>query len=174
MARRASSDPPELDVGAKGPLHELTDEFRDLLLAEASRRAAGGMITAAHIRQAFEHLLDPNLRKDVQAIISRAFRENRAIEWLAYAMSLGLFVLGAGLLAAGVLCGGDVGSRIPMLVGGSVAEVLLLPALRFAINARRHNIAIRMLGLLLDRVGDWKPLKALLEKLLLDLLGGKG
>ena len=174
MARKASGDPQPLEMGVKGALEEASDEFEELLLAEAARRAAGGPITEAHVRQAFEHLLDPNLRKDVQAIISRALRENRAFEWLTYVMSLGLFALGAVLLGAGVLAGGDLGSRVPMLVGDSVPAVLLLPALRFAINSRRHNISIRIVGLLLDRAGDPKALKPLLKDLLLDLLKDKG
>ena len=34
------------------------------------------------------------------------------------------------------------------ICGGSVVEVLILMPFRFAINSRRHNIALRMLGLI--------------------------
>jgi hypothetical protein len=106
-------------------------------------------------------------------IISTALRENRLIEWIAYAMTLGLFLLGVVLLASGLLSSGDLISRVPILLGGSAAEVLLLPALRFAIKARRHNLFIRMIGILLDRLENPKALVPVLEQLLAELLGEK-
>jgi len=50
------------------------------------------------------------------------------------------------------------------MISGSVLETLLLMPLRLAINCRRQNIAIRMIGMLIDKVHDPKKLSSLLSQ----------
>jgi hypothetical protein len=59
------------------------------------------------------------------------------------------------------------------IVGGSVFELLILVPFRFAINSRKHNIAIRMLGILLDKVDDPQKLTAVLKETWLVVVVGK-
>lgn len=166
MARKKTPNLSPLSPFARGALENLLEAFRQLLLVEASRLAAGqAEIQEAHIRGAYRNLIDPESRADVQSIISRAIRENKAIEWLAYVMIAGLFSLGGGFIGIGLFGSAESAARLPQLVGGSVVAVLLLPALRFAINARRHNIAIRLFGVVIERVRTPKALAALLEQL---------
>lgn len=165
MANKDSSKLPQLDPDADEPLFAAREVFHDLLLKEAARLSRGQPILAVHIKQACRNLLDVELRGDVQAIISRALRENKSIEWIAYFMVIALFGLGAVLIAFGLLSTGDIPSRIPTLIGGAISHVLLLPALRFAINARRHNLAIRLFGAALERAETPKTLTLVLEQI---------
>ena len=70
-------------------------------------------------------------------------------------MAVVLFLFGLVLLSVGV-APGDAATRIGALFGGSIVEILILIPFRFVINSRRHNIALRMLGLILNRVDDPK------------------
>ena len=98
-------------------------------------------------------------------------KENRIIEWVSYVMAVILFVFGLVLLSIGAL-GGDVATRVGCLLGGSIVELLILVPFRFAINSRRHNIALRMLGLIINRVDDPKKLAPLLKDTFLAVVVG--
>lgn len=93
-------------------------------------------------------------RSDAQRLVNTAFKENRFVEWTGYAMAVVLFLFGLALLLFGILGASNVGSRVASLVGGSVAELVLIIPLRFSINARRHNFGLRILAHLLDRIDD--------------------
>jgi hypothetical protein len=87
-------------------------------------------------------------------------------------MAVILFVFGLILLSVG-LVNGDLATRVGCLVGGSVVELLILIPFRFAVNSRRHNIAMRMLGLIINRVDDPKKLAPLLKDTFLAVVLGK-
>jgi len=87
-------------------------------------------------------------------------------------MAAAMFVFGLALLCIGIFADDSATYRVASIVGGSVVELLLLLPLRFAINSRRHNIAIRMLGILLDRVDDPKKLSTLLKDTFLAVVFG--
>jgi hypothetical protein len=87
-------------------------------------------------------------------------------------MAIVLFVFGLVLLGVGV-ANGDVATRMGAFLGGSVVELLILIPFRFAINSRRHNIALRMLGLILNRVHDPKNVAPLLKDTFLAVVLGK-
>ena len=53
---------------------------------------------------------------------------------------------------------------------GSIVELLILIPFRFAINSRRHNISLRMLGLIINRVDDPKKLAPLLKDTFLSVV----
>jgi len=110
---------------------------------------------------------------DAQAIISQTLRENRAFEWVSYAMALSLFVLGIILVGVGVFAGKGATYSVTSIVGGAVFELLILVPFRFAVNSRKHNIAIRMLGILLDKVDDPRKLTAVLQDTFLAVVVGK-
>ena len=109
---------------------------------------------------------------DSQAIISQALRENRLIEWVSYFMSIVLFAFGLMLLYQGAFSS-DTGTRVGCLLSGSIVELLILVPFRFAINSRRHNIALRMLGLIINRVDDPKKLAPLLKDTFLSVVMGQ-
>ena len=171
------SETPErlLESPAKEALDELVDEFREFLLKRAGLRAAGGPISENDVHAAFKQLglfsKDSLQFSDAQAVISQALKENRIVEWVSYVMAVILFVFGLVLLSMGAL-GGDVATRVGCLLGGSIVELLILVPFRFAINSRRHNIALRMLGLIINRVDDPKKLASLLKDTFLTVVVG--
>ncbi len=148
-------------------LPDLVAHLRDDLLREAARLSAGNPVTADELHCAYSQFSFSRPRDnpvaDAQLIVSRALRENRAVEWGSYGMALVLFIFGLVLLSLGVVHS-DIGIRTGALLSGSVAEVLILLPFRFAINSRRHNIALRMLGYVLSfSQHDGKVAAALLK-----------
>jgi hypothetical protein len=87
-------------------------------------------------------------------------------------MAIILFVFGLVLLSVGVALG-DTATRIGAFAAGSIVELLILIPFRFAINSRRHNIALRMLGLIINRVDDPKKLAPLLKDTFLAVVLGR-
>ena len=172
MENQENSGEYQLEPEAHAAVNEKVEQFRELLIKETGRLAAGDLLQPRHLHDAYRNLLRPN-SGDAQAIISRTLNENRIIEWVAYVMATVLFVFGLVLLSMGVFGGGDAAYRVVSIVGGSVVELLLLLPLRFAVNSRRHNIAIRMLGILLDRVDDPKKLSTLLRDTFLTVVLGE-
>ena len=73
-----------------------------------------------------------------------------------------LFVFGLTLLSLGIF-DNDVATRTAALIGGSIAELLIVLPFRVVINSRRQNIALRMLGIIINRVDDPKKLAPLLK-----------
>lgn len=158
-----SQETPEklLDRSATEAFQRLSEDLRETLLAEASRSAKAGPITGDDLYLAYQRLQYPNRDiarfADAQSVISQALQENRTFEWIAYAMAAILFAFELVLLGCGV-SHDDIATRVASLVSGSLVELLILVPFRFAINCRRHNIALRMLGLIINRVDDPKKL----------------
>ena len=148
-----------LDRSAKAALKKIVAELRTLLLVEAGRTSSRDQITDDDLHEAYKRLGWPSTDSlafaDAQAVISQALRENRAFEWISYGMATVLFLFGLVLLGAGATAA-DVATRVGALCSGSVVELLILIPFRFVVNSRRQNIALRMLGLILNRVDDPK------------------
>lgn len=165
-----------LDPSATKALQELASELREALLSEAAKFSREGRITDEDLALAYKRLSFPSRDAmafdNAQAVISQALRENRVIEWVSYAMAVVLFVFGLGLMSFGV-ANGDIATRIGCIISGSIIELLILIPFRFAINSRRHNIAMRMLGLIINRVDDPKKLAPLLRDTFMSVVLGK-
>ncbi|HEV3260875.1 MAG TPA: hypothetical protein VG013_28745 [Gemmataceae bacterium] len=170
MAGHAKEDLTPLEPEADDALNNAVNQFRDRLIHEArkTRRAqGGGEVSSGDVEAARQRLLvPPEPARGALKNIRAAFAQNKFIESVSYGMAITLFGLGAVLLAYGVFGPADATGRIAGLVGGSLAQVLLILPLRFATNARRHNFAITILGYLLDRVHDPKLLADLVRQLL--------
>lgn len=154
-----------LDPSATKAIQELLAGVRTNLLLEAARLSDDQAITSEHLWEAYQRLCLPDKGRlqwvDAQAIISTALSENRKFEWLACGMAILLFVFGLTLLSVGIL-DSDVATRAAALIGGSIAELLILLPFRVVINSRQ-NIALRMLGIVINRVDDPKKLAPLLK-----------
>lgn len=165
-----------LDPSATRALQTLLADLRDALLVEANRASSDEHITHEDLFQAYKRLSFPSKDSlafaDAQSVISQALRENRTFEWVSYGMAIVLFMAGLGLLGAGVVSA-DAATRIGALCGGTLVEILILIPFRFATNSRRHNIALRMLGLILSRVNDPKKVAPLLKDTFLAVVLGK-
>jgi hypothetical protein len=164
-----------LDPSANEAFQGLVADLRETLLSEAQRTSVGGRITDDDLLLAYKRLSYPTKESlqfsDAQSVISQALKENRIIEWVSYVMAVILFVFGLILLSVGAVSS-DVATRAGCLFGGSVVELLILVPFRFAINSRRHNIALRMLGLIINRVDDPKRLAPLLKDTFLSVVLG--
>jgi len=164
-----------LDPSANQAFQELVADLREALLSEAQRTSVGGRITDEDLLSAYKRLSYPTKDSlqfaDAQTVISQALKENRIIEWVSYVMAVILFIFGLILLSAGAF-NSDVTTRVGCLLGGSIVELLILVPFRFAINSRRHNIALRMLGLIINRVDDPKKLAPLLKDTFLSVVLG--
>jgi hypothetical protein len=176
MSQPSDSEERLLEPRVTKALQSLMGEFRELVLAEAAKVSPDGRIDEGHLVQAYTRLGFPDREAvqfaDAQSVISRALRENRILEWVSYAMAITLFLFGLFLLTAGVFAG-DVSQRVGCLSAGSIVQVLILIPFRFAINARRHNIALRMLGMIINRVDDPKKLAPLLKDTFLCVVLGR-
>jgi hypothetical protein len=170
----AHSPPPQPhDQTADARLTQLTDAFRSQLAYTAEslslgRKVRKGEITVVDVEEAYTKLTSPTKasRAEAQKIITSAFKENRLIQFVGYGMAVALFTFGLVLLGYAIFGPADVVGRVAGLVGGSFAQILLLIPLRFAINARRSNLAIRILGHLLDRVDDPQLLAEMIRRLI--------
>jgi mRNA-degrading endonuclease HigB of HigAB toxin-antitoxin module len=153
-------------------VEEKQRQFNTMLESEIENIARGNVVTPADVERAFR-LVTNQAKKDAQADISVALRENRLIEWTGYAMAVILFLLGIFLLIAGIYQDNDAGVKIATIVGGTFVDLFFIIPLRLAINSRRENIQVRLLGVLLDRVNDPKVLAQLLRQLFKELSQSK-
>lgn len=165
-----------LDSSARKTFQELAFDLRETLLYEAAKSSRNGTVTEEDLVEAYKRLNFPSkdaaIFDDAQAVISQALRENRVIEWVSYVMAIILFIFGLGLMSFGV-ANGDAATRIGCMISGSIVELLILIPFRFAINSRRHNMAMRMLGLIINRVDDPKKLAPLLKDTFMSVVLGK-
>jgi len=165
-----------LDPSVNEAFQGLVADLREALLSEAQRTSVGGRITDDDLLLAYTRLSYPTKNSlqfaDAQAVISQALKENRTIECVSYVMAVILFGFGLVLLSVGAI-NSDVATRVGCPLGGSIVELLILVPIRFAIKSRRHNIALRMLGLIINRVDDPKKLAALLKGTFLSVVLGK-
>lgn len=164
------------DPGLQRTLDELTDDIRQSLLDEAGRLSPDGKVSEDDLYKAYKRLQFPAAGAsefaDAQTVISQALKENRTFEWVSYEMAVILFVFGLALLSIGA-GSDDLATRIGCLSSGSIVEMLILLPFRFAINSRRQNIALRMVGMIIDRVDDPKKLAPLLKDTFLAVVLGK-
>ena len=165
-----------LDPAASRSLMQLREDLYKALRAEAQRLSGPHPITDDDVYRAYQQLSFPDRNSlafaDAQAVVSQALRENQAFEWVSYGMAVVLFLFGLVLLGAGVLLG-DVATRVGALFGGSITELLILIPFRIVVNSRRQNIALRMLGIILNRVHDPKKVAPLLKDTFLAVVLGK-
>ncbi len=175
MSEEAKTRETQLDPSAEETFEDLVANLREALFSEAQRTAVGGRISDDDLVTAYKRLSYPSKDSlqfgDAQSVISQALKENRVVEWVSYVMALILFVFGLILLTLGAVSG-DVATRVGYLFSGSIVELLILVPFRFAINSRRHNIALRMLGLIINRVDDPKKLSPLLKETFLAVVVG--
>ena len=177
MSEKSKKPRPPLEPSISDAFQELADNFREALLTEAERgKSSGDQITVDDLYTAYKRLSFPSIDSlqfaNAQAVISQALKENRVIEWVSYIMAMILFFFGLGLLTLGAM-DNDTTTRIGYLLSGSIVELLILLPFRFAINSRRHNIALRMLGMIIDRVDDPKKFAQLLKDTYISVvLGG--
>jgi hypothetical protein len=169
--RNDGGDDPPREGEAAAAIKYFTDKLGVLLTDEAHRLAAGKEVTETDVERAYEGLIDPSRRHDIQNTISTALRENKFYEVTTYVMIFGLFALGSFLLVTGLTQTQDLTTRVTGIVGGSVAQLLVLPAVRWAIAVRRHNLSIRMLGALVER--NDPALVPTLKELLKSVLSGR-
>jgi hypothetical protein len=175
MSQQSRNPERQLDSAAQESFQECVASLRNALLSEAERISVGGRITDDDLMQAHKRLSFPSKDSlqftDAQAVISQALKENRVFECVSYVMALVLFVFGLVLLSVGAM-NADVATRVGFLFSGSIIELLILVPFRFAINSRRHNIALRMLGLIINRVNDPEQLAPLLKDTFLSVVLG--
>ncbi|MBI3824337.1 MAG: hypothetical protein HY289_16855 [Planctomycetes bacterium] len=106
---------------------------------------------------------------EVQAVISVALSENRAVEWVGYAMAVILFGVGIFLLCAGIFINNEPGVKISSIAGGISANLFFMIPLRMAVRSRRDNIRTRLFGTVLARVSDPNAIKKLLHEMFKDM-----
>lgn len=164
-----------LHPSAREALQGCLSDLRDCILIEANKHSDGSSIDEDDVYRAYKRLQYPTKDSlqfaDSQAVISLALRENRFFEFISYSMAVVLFLAGLTLLAIGAFVS-DVATRVGFLVSGSIVEVMILIPFRFAINSRRHNIALRMLGMIINRVDDPKKIAPLLKDTFLAVVVG--
>ncbi len=169
MAQDARDDY-QLDGPAQEKLRALLAEIRDRIVSRAAIESAGQSITAEDLDRSYDVFGFPQRGVlDAQSIVSTALEENRRVEWISYGMACALFIVGIIMVFVGMF-GTTTAVQVSGIVAGTIFEILLLFPIRMAVNARRHNIAIRMLGILLDRVHDPKKLSQILAKHFKDIL----
>lgn len=179
MAKESDQGPTPVERDTDAVLEQRVADFRDRLktatfqIHYSSNR--GGEITPEEIEAAYHQLMAPtnHSRSSAQENVTIAFRENWFIQMAGFGMALALFVFGMVMLGYSAFGPTDAVGRIASLVGGSFAEILLLIPLRFAVNARRNNFAIRILGYLLDRVDNPRLLAELIRRLIGEVAPGK-
>ncbi len=149
-------------------LDEVLRELRDRLKAKSSLLSRTGTVSAYDVRRAYDEFTSEKRSPkfaDAQKIVSQALDENRRLERLSYRMAVVFFLSGLAILIAGVAFG-DSAARSGALFSGSIVEMLILMPFRVIVNSRRENIALNMLGIILDRVDDPKKLATLLLRFL--------
>lgn len=165
--RGESTSEQQLEPGAAKALRELIADLRESLLSRAAEQSNQSEITEEALYEAYRQFAFPSqdelVHAGAQRIVSQALQENRAVEWVSYAMAIALFLFGMTLFSVGVFHG-DAATRISAFTGGAVVEILIILPFRFAINSRKHNMALRMLAIVLDRVKDPKMLAPLLKE----------
>jgi hypothetical protein len=179
MVKKPGQGPTPLEADANVVLDQRVADFRQRMMAAAeeiySSGDRGGGISGEDVEAAYKRLTTPDKRSraDAQKNVTVAFKENHYIQMVGYGMALVLFLSGVALLGYSAFGPSDAVGRIASLVGGSFAQVLLLIPLRFAVNARRSNFAIRILGHLLDRVDDPQLLAELIRRLIGEVAPGQ-
>jgi len=176
MSEQPSKQPQErghrkpLEPNAAAELQQILDGLRRTIIDKAEQVSAGAAIQSDDLAWAYRVTVEfgeepPRWEtaKGSQAIISAALRENRICEVISYLLAIAIFAAGLSLVISAGFGDAPLESRIGSLVAGAVLEIVFLVPLRIAVNSRRHNIALRVLGLLIDKVDDPEKLVGLLH-----------
>jgi hypothetical protein len=158
----------QLDPAALQASLQYRDALYEELLAKAQAISRASRITADEVHCAYWQIVYPNKEMrpfaDSQVYISQALEENRGAERIAFSMAMALFLVGLVAIGMGI-AQGDAAVRLANFFGGTIVELLVLVPFRFVVNSRRHNISIRMLGILLEGVDDPKKVAAMLKQM---------
>jgi hypothetical protein len=171
---------PVLDASAARQLKSLLDSIQQTLLRDAVKLSRGDSITEDDLYNAARPLLSPdseaaefggrlqkNLRRvKAKSVIEKSIRRNRPYELMALVCSVLLFLLGLLLILWAVLFSEQSLEVVARLVGGVVCGGLLLVPFRYAVEIHRHNVALDLLGHVLDQCDDESSLAAALQALL--------
>ncbi len=84
--------------------------------------------------------------RTARAVIDTAIRENRLWEYLCYGLTVVFGLTGASVVVIGAVKGDG-----SIALSGSAAGILVWPALHYARDMRRTNLAIRLLEVSLGR-----------------------
>jgi hypothetical protein len=166
MTARVRDKDFQLDVRAEESLSRFVSHTKKLLVDKAIKIADGRPVEPDDLEEAYAAITGRQVDKsivDAQAIISWALRENRTFSGVSYTMALSLLLLGIIVVVAGIFSGVGATYRVSSIVGGMLFELLALIPFKFAANSHKHTLAIRMLGVLLDRVDDPRKLAAVLH-----------
>jgi hypothetical protein len=174
MAKNPVPRSTPLEREAEDTFQQLLAGFRVLLVDTANEIAENTPANREHYEAAYRRLIPPDKRwRDAaQANITKALKDNRVIEVGCYLAALVLFTLGIVLIVYCVFSENVSVERVVGVVAGSVSNVLLYIPMRFAINARKNNIAIRLLGYFLDRVDDPQLMAESVRRLIGEVLPG--
>ena len=176
MTARVQGKDIQLDVRAEETLSRFVSHTKKLLVDEARKIAGGRPVEPDDLEEAYAAITGRQVDKsivDAQAIISWALRENRTFRAVSYTMALSLLLLGIIVVVAGIFSGVEATYRVSSIVGGMLFELLALIPFKFAVNSHKHTLAIKMLGVLLDRVDDPRKLAAVLHDTLSAVVVGK-
>lgn len=88
----------------------------------------------------------PVERRSARAVIDQAISENKVGERLIYCLATA--VCSAGLFA---VIWGTLHSQGTVALAGSLPTAMLWPALNFASNVRKQNVALRLLEIPIER-----------------------
>jgi hypothetical protein len=164
--------PTQLSQEASDALEHFAGKLLELLEAIAREKSAAkreaGQVGAEDVQAAFVRMRAAVMRPRTKArrMIASAIAENRKVAFIASAMMIILFCFGLTVFGYGVFGHADENARLAGVLGGSIMQLLLIMPLQLAVNARRHNFGIRILGFLLDHVEDPALLADLIRHLL--------
>jgi hypothetical protein len=170
MTAKVKGNAFQFDARAEETLSRFVSHFKKLLVDEATKTANGQPVEPDDLEEAYAAITGRQVDKstvDAQAIISWALRENRTFEGISYAMTFSLLLVGIIVVVAGIFSGVGATYSVSSLVGGILFALLAFIPFKFAVNSHKHTLAIRMLGVLLERVDDPRKLAAVLQDTLL-------
>jgi hypothetical protein len=166
MTARVQDKDFRLEVRAEETLSRFVSHTKKLLVDKAVEIAGGRPVEPDDLEEAYATITGRQVDKsigDAKAIISWALRENRTFIGVSYTMALSLLLLGIIVVVAGIFYGVGATYRVSSIVGGMLFALLALIPFKFAANSHKHTLAIRMLGVLLDRVDDPRKLAGVLN-----------
>lgn len=176
----ADRNEPPLDVEAAKFLEEWVRSLRTTLLSAAADVSDGKHIRADDIQQiaqrfdfsdAFRSQVSTRLRKrtaqaTAKAVIEKSIRRNRPYARLAIGISITLFAVGLFLILRAAIAPQSSLQVVAQLIGGLGCGGMLLVPFRYAVEVSRHNVALDLLGPVLDQTDDGASVASALQALL--------
>ncbi len=105
--------------------------------------------------------------RSAKTIIDQAIKENRTGEWLVYGFAVAL--VGVGVVA--IIFGMAVEGHGLVAVAGSIASALFYPAMKYAKEIRRENLAIRLLEAPLSNAATAEEAAMAIQKAFSEIFG---